>query len=83
MRSRFYLLLLALAIVLASAFNWSEHGQTTSRTVYEYKVMFDANANNEKKLNEMATQGWELVAIRTVVFQGNDTGGYYYFKRAK
>ena len=58
-------------------------GQSARGIAWEYKVIFDANANNEKKLNELGTQGWELAGIRTTVVDGQTTGAHYYFKRTK
>lgn len=87
MKPRLFIGALLLICFIFARPNQVGHGQSTdkstARIVWEYKIIFDANANNEKKLNELGTQGWELVGIRTTVFEGQTTGGHYYFKRAK
>ncbi|HXG65965.1 MAG TPA: hypothetical protein VNO70_12745 [Blastocatellia bacterium] len=81
MRLRISLLVLLVAIALTGAFRWTGHGQATPRPAWEYKIVY--NVGSEKRLDELGAQGWELAAIRTIVFQGSSTGGEYYFKRAR
>jgi hypothetical protein len=83
MRPRLFVAAFLLTCFIFALPNRVGYGQSTPRIVWEYKIIFDANANNEKKLNELGTQGWELVGIRATVFDGQTTGAHYYFKRAK
>ncbi len=83
MKFRLFVVALLLTCFISALPNRVGHGQSNQRIVWEYKIIFDANANNEKKLNELGTQGWELVGIRTTVFDGQTTGAHYYFKRVK
>ncbi|HSB11211.1 MAG TPA: hypothetical protein VLM38_17110 [Blastocatellia bacterium] len=83
MKPKLSLVALLLICFVFALPNQVGHGQSSPRIEWEYKISFDANANNEKRLNELGTQGWELVGVRTTVFNGQTTGGHYYFKRAK
>lgn len=47
-------------------------GWTIQRQQWEYKLVFSPT---EKKINEVASQGWELVTV--------DTNSNYVFKRVK
>lgn len=60
------LLIIVVAVLLLAG--WTFQG----KPALEYKVVFSPT---EKKINETASQGWELVAI--------DTYQNYVFKRAK
>ena len=86
MKPRLFIGALLLICFIFALPNQVGHGQSTdkstARIVWEYKIIFDGNANNEKKLNELGAQGWELAGIRVTV-DGQTTGGHYYFKRPK
>lgn len=64
-----------LLIVLLLAF--LTLGARFAPTTYEYKFEYEAK---EKKVNELAAQGWELVAIDA---GGPTAASAYVFKRAK
>lgn len=83
MKARLLIVAFLLICFLSALPNRVGHGQSPAKSVWEYKIVFDANANNEKKLNELGAQGWELAGVRTTVFDGQTTGAHYYFKRAK
>jgi len=83
MKPRLFVVALLLICFIFALPNLIGHGQSTPRIVWEYKIIFDGNANNEKKLNELGAQGWELAGIRVTDFNGQTTGAHYYFKRAK
>jgi len=82
MKPRLFVVALLLSCFILTLPNRVGQGQSTPRIVWEYKIIFDGNANNEKKLNELGAQGWELAGIRVTV-DGQTTGGHYYFKRPK
>jgi len=65
-------------IILLFGLGWSGHAQkeTTSRTTWEYREI----TGGEHQLNELATQGWELVSA--IYDQGAHTR-IYILKRAK
>jgi hypothetical protein len=50
----------------------------TTRPQLEYKVEYNAS---EKKINQLAQDGWELIAVSPDAETKNLTG--FYFKRAK
>lgn len=61
------LLIIVMAVLLLAGWTYQ------TRTDWEYKMVF---IPTEKKVNEIASQGWELVAIDT-------NTKHYVFKRAK
>lgn len=71
---RKHLLVALLLVSLLFVAGWSQ----MKPQQYEYKIEYSMN---EKKLNQLAGQGWELVAVSPDAETGNVTG--YYFKRAK
>ena len=81
MQSRNLPLAIIIALVLLCAVSWSSYAQRskTRKPAWEYKVTTFSNLyGNEKSLNEIGAQGWELVEI-------SDLGGIptYFFKRPK
>lgn len=69
----------------------SEVAQPQRYQVWEYRVVSDSGVvTGEKRLNDMGTQGWELVAVQTSVGSAampvqnySLTEAHYFFKRAK
>jgi len=73
--------LLVLAALLFAG--WTGYGQrpTASRPAWEYKMISSGAKDffGEPTLNELGTQGWELIAVAAT-----ETNGYtYYLKRPK
>jgi hypothetical protein len=84
MRINMRLVLILVAVIAFYLLQGARQGQTQSSPTFEYKIMWDRNPENDKKLGELGAQGWELVAIRpTTDVSKNIAGAYYYFKRAK
>lgn len=74
MKNKPTIVALILIVLIAGGWIW----QANPKQQFEYKIEYSMN---EKKLNQMASQGWELVAVSPDAQTGNVTG--YYFKRAK
>ncbi len=73
-----------LVVALIGLFGWNAQGQkqqSTGRPQWEYKVVNLYQDNAEKILNELGSEGWEIVAVQS----GNDATakGLYHFKRQK
>lgn len=66
--------LLVIAILLLASLTVSAR---YTPTTYEYKFEYSAK---EKRVNELASQGWELVAIES---GGETIASAFVFKRAK
>jgi hypothetical protein len=87
MHKRFWLIILA-TVLLLTAIGWTSYGQRqrAAATNWEYKVVYSPGERSmtERKLNELGSQGWELVACQQINQEGVTIGaGNYYFKRAK
>ena len=87
MRRRIYLVLAV--IVLLGLVGWTSYGQkqNQSRTTWEY---ISVNGNDYQRfkgdatLNELGTQGWELVSVATYSpGDGAQSGTVFYFKRKR
>jgi hypothetical protein len=80
---------LALAAVLVLGFaGWTVSGQRTrpAQTEWEYKIVYVPGARmmSEKALNELGSQGWELVTFHQLNQEGGTIGaGNFYLKRLK
>ncbi len=82
MKAKINWIVILIASGLLMLAGWTVYGQkksvpapTTTRTVWEYKVISETD---KISLDEMGAQGWELVTV--------EMGGaqeVYYFKRAK
>ena len=77
MRSKNVWMFGSLILTILIVVGWTVYGQrsTAPRLVWEYKVV---HYQNEQQLNELGSQGWEMVAA-------TGDGGYFgiYLKRAK
>jgi hypothetical protein len=74
MKNKVFLAIAALALLCVVGFT-----QTPQKPAqFEYKIEFNIN---EKKLNALASQGWELVAVSPDASVGNVTASY--FRRVK
>ncbi|MGH9767832.1 MAG: hypothetical protein ACREAB_10400 [Blastocatellia bacterium] len=77
MKSKNVRIFCSLILAVLMVVGWTVYGQrsTTQRPAWEYKVVGNLN---EQQLNELGSQGWEMVATVT-------SGGYFaiYLKRAK
>lgn len=82
MKKSLYLVLTV--IVLLSVLGWTGYGQkrSTRRPSWEYLTVSTGEAKYRELagLNELGTQGWELVSVGTTDNSGNVP---LYFKRAK
>lgn len=85
MRSKASWVLLVIAISVLCLISLSQKGESSSSVQWEYRILRISNReahNSEPMLNELGTQGWELVQT-----QGDDRtsvgGGVYYFKRRR
>jgi hypothetical protein len=76
-------MILLLACVIAVAGGQSAQ-RASVKVQWEYKVIVeekhDSQDQIEKLLNELGSQGWELVQKQP---RGGDEGGSFYFKRQK
>lgn len=63
-----------LVLLILSVSAWTQ----VSKPQWEYKIEYNAT---EKKLNQLAAQGWELIAVSPDAETKNLTG--FYFKRAQ
>lgn len=64
---------------------WSSQAQTSSRITWEYKVV-TAGGHRSLNLNELGSQGWELITIERDESASSTTRtviNNYYFKRPK
>jgi lipopolysaccharide export system protein LptC len=70
-------ILIVVAIVVLCLVGWTGYGQKQSskRSKWEYKVV---NGLSEAGLNELGSQGWELVAVGVT-----ENNQFNYLKRAK
>lgn len=94
MKSKSYLLLIIGILALSMLVGWTAFGQkqSSSRTVWEYKVVYRNSSLPlpTNVLDELGAEGWELVAVRDG-HSININDGYgnsnnqevHYFKRAK
>lgn len=76
------------AAVLIGLVGWTGYGQKqrTQQTTWEYKVMYVPGIRNmsEKMMNDLGSQGWELVTFQAINNEGGTIGaGNYFFKRAR
>jgi hypothetical protein len=77
------------ALVLFGLVGWTGYGQRPQRvaqTTWEYRVVYVPGVRNmsEKAMNELGSQGWELVTFQAINNEGGTIGaGNYFFKRAR
>lgn len=74
-------------VVLLCLIVWPGYGQkeSSTKTTWEYKELSNITIT-EKTLNELGSQGWELVGIAENISLTNGSGyshPSYYFKRVK
>ena len=84
MKNRIWLVAMV-AILLFGLIGWTAYGQR-SRTTWEYKVQYVPGVRNmsEKTMNDLGSQGWELVTFQAINNEGGTIGaGNYFFKRAR
>lgn len=72
------LLIIALAVLFLVG--WTAQ---STRVSWEYRVVNSNKGTPPKDINELGIEGWELVAIRNPIFDGNSLNAEYIFKRAK
>ena len=82
MRPKFHHIILLVAVILFCFVGWAGQAQKKVERVWDYKVVA-APGLNEKNLNELGSQGWELVLIQPNIQNGTASGGDFYFKRAR
>lgn len=86
MRSRVGLIIAVLGLCVL--LGWTSYGQRQrpSLSRFEYKIVYVPGVHDmaEKTLNELGSQGWELVSFQQINLEGRTIGaGNYYFKRAR
>jgi hypothetical protein len=77
MRKKLYAACAAVLLLAVLGFT-----RQTARPAFEYRVEYHGTLS-EKKLNELGSQGWELVATETTIKNGDSVVHGFYFKRAK
>lgn len=87
MKSNLRLLLIVATISLVTLLGWSVRGQQNpvTKVVWEHTVVASVG-DNSRRLSQLGTEGWELVAVRSEEkFAGNfrQVEVTYYLKRAK
>ena len=88
MKNRIWLLGIV-AVLLFGLVGWTGFGQRNeraSRTTWEYKVQYVPGVRNmsESTMNQLGSQGWELVTFQAINNEGGTIGaGNYFFKRAR
>ncbi len=80
--------LIAATLIFFGIMGWTGYGQRQrpSQPGWEYKVVYLPGARNmtESALNELGSQGWELVTFQPFNREGVTIGAAnYYFKREK
>jgi hypothetical protein len=84
MKTKYRWVLTAVLMLCLLALTVYGQKQNTARTTWEYKSVFSTSASLEYVLNDLGTQGWELVAIDVNKVDNNGLKGVkYYLKRAK
>lgn len=74
-----------IVITLLGLFGWIRHGQSSSRTTWEYMTIHINSKNDvqrEELFNKAGGEGWELVA-HTPREPNTGLYGYYHFKRVR
>jgi selenophosphate synthetase-related protein len=74
MNRKYIIAMLALALVFFTV-GWKYQSKPAQ---WEYTFI-----TNQKKLNEMGAQGWELVSAVDQISGGSSIGTFYYLKRPK
>lgn len=88
MRKKVCLIAVVAAILFGLA-GWTGYGQKSQReprTNWEYKVVYVPGVRNmsEGTMNQLGSQGWELVTFQAINNEGGTIGaGNYFFKRAR
>ena len=84
MKTKYPWLLAIIVMLCLLGFNIHGQKQSSGRTNWEYKSVFSTSANLEYVLNDLGSQGWELIAIDV---NSSDKNGFkgtmYYLKRAR
>ncbi len=83
MKFKAYLLAFFLIFALLAAFGSKGESQTASPVTWEYKIVHSGGPIDEKKLDELGAQGWEMTGVRTNVFRSDTLNAIYYFKRPR
>lgn len=76
------------ALILLFVAGWTNYAQKSrlERTRWEYRVVYAPGARtvSESTMNELGSQGWELVTFQAINNEGGTIGaGNYFFKRAR
>jgi hypothetical protein len=71
---KFGRIILLVAIILFCFIGRTSQAQKKVERVWEYKVV-SALSLNEKSLNELGAQGWELVLLQPNIQNGTASGG--------
>lgn len=88
MKTKVWLIVIS-AVVLFGLVGWTGFGQRPqreARTTWEYKVVYVPGVRNmsERAMNDLGSQGWELVTFQAINNEGGTIGaGNYFFKRAR
>jgi len=80
-----WFLIIALAAVLSWA-GWKSHAQSTTKNIWEYKIVPYSGNLPQIEFAKLGAEGWELVTITTAEeIQGNlrSLKYSYYFKRPR
>jgi hypothetical protein len=75
MRNKILLAALLLMSLLLVGFVYRQ-----ARVQWEYRVIDNAN---EKKLDELGSEGWELVSVEPLASGGSTLSAHFYLKRQK
>lgn len=57
-------------------------GWTNQKPSWEYHIEYHGTIS-EKKLNQLGSEGWDLIATETVIKNGDTNVTAFYFKRAR
>jgi len=87
MKTKLSLILATVALLFVVGWNGYGQKQSSSTQRWEYMTVLAQNSYlDDKKLNELGEQGWELVSATTNCYSGSGTTSCYavgYFKRTK
>jgi hypothetical protein len=87
MKTKVWTIVIVAAVLFGLA-GWTSYGQKQreERMTWEYRVVYAPGARNisESTMNQLGSQGWELVTFQAINNEGGTIGaGNYFFKRAR
>lgn len=82
MKTKIYLLVATLACLCLVGWVGQAQRQNESRRRWDYIIVPTNDAfDGQRQLNDLGTQGWELVAVSP--YNNSSSGSYYHLKRAR